>query len=999
LSPALRLWWDAPNVWGKDPAALITSDQKLMGGYLDSDGSGNGATATNLYSTTQAQPFLALADLPAAATLGGYKVIVYIDGDATDGRIGRYWLTSNHDANPGSVGGEVPLTPDSYCRDASNFSGVYTRDFATAPSGTGSFVDPGNYIIFEALTEPGFVIRAEEVAATGAPATGGAARAPINAVQVVRNEIVIVTTPRDELDPYGTPGTGVSLREALRDAPPGAGILFDPDVFDGSSAATITLTLGELIIPQDITIDAGNLVSRVIINGSGAPHSVVTCRSSVRVALAGLTLIGSPALAPGIYAGPQLALANVAISGCGGGGVDVGYGAGSILIVDNCTLSGNKGSGIWMSGFLDLDEFGSLTVLNSTVSGNIGSNGNYYLLRAGGINCDACNLKVVNSTIAGNTGDIGGGLLAQRSNAVLENVTIAGNHASSAAQNMAGGISYQPWTYTLNGVEVANTTMSMTNVIVAGNTAPATANLSGAFTGSGNLVDGDPMLAPLGRYGGGTGTMLPLPGSPAIDAGGATGLATDQRALPRTVGSAPDIGAVESGNFVSGANRVTTDTDGIDGIFTGGVSLREAIALSAPGSTITFGPFLSHRTITMGGSQLLIDRDLVIDGTSLNSGVSIDANGAVSNHRVFEVAAGTNVTMKRLTISGGKEAYGGGIGNSGTLALSEVTLTDNLATYIGGAIYNSFGDLTLTDTTLAGNSGADFGGGILNFGGTVSLRNTTLTGNSAPVGGGIYTYAGGTVTLTHATLSGNSADNGGGIYQNDGTMTLINVVVAGNTAASNSNVYGAFGGGSNLTNGDPRLAPLGNYGGPTQTMLPLPGSPVIEGGAWIGSTPATDQRGAARPSGPRPDIGAVEAAPFSPLMLIDTDGDGIPDILEGPGGPYPQFTVGVDDSALDSDGDGSPDARELADMTDPYDPNDKLRLLSCAKAAGFDPLTFPVFVVTAATFPGLDYQFESSATLQDFQLIPGSHFTADDFTSAFEIPLPPGGGFLRLKRN
>ena len=44
--------------------------------------------------------------------------------------------------------------------------------------------------------------------------------------------------------------------------------------------------------------------------------------------------------------------------------------------------------------------------------------------------------------------------------------------------------------------------------------------------------------------GGSTLTMSPLPGSPAIDAGGATTLATGQHGLPRPSGLASDIGAL-----------------------------------------------------------------------------------------------------------------------------------------------------------------------------------------------------------------------------------------------------------------------------------------------------------------------------------------------------------------------------------------------------------------------------------------------------------------------
>lgn len=71
------------------------------------------------------------------------------------------------------------------------------------------------------------------------------------------------------------------------------------------------------------------------------------------------------------------------------------------------------------------------------------------------------------------------------------------------------------------------------------------------FAGTGNLITADPKLSEIGNYGGITPTLVPLPGSLAIDGGdNRTCLTTDQRALPRPVdqlGTGPrcDIGAAE----------------------------------------------------------------------------------------------------------------------------------------------------------------------------------------------------------------------------------------------------------------------------------------------------------------------------------------------------------------------------------------------------------------------------------------------------------------------
>lgn len=54
----------------------------------------------------------------------------------------------------------------------------------------------------------------------------------------------------------------------------------------------------------------------------------------------------------------------------------------------------------------------------------------------------------------------------------------------------------------------------------------------------------------------------------------------------------------------------------------------------------------------------------------------------------------------------------------------------------------------------------------------------------------------------------------------------------------------------------PLLAPLGSYGGPTQTMPPLSGSPAIDAGGT--TTLSTDQRGITRLVGSAADLGAVE---------------------------------------------------------------------------------------------------------------------------------------------
>ena len=69
------------------------------------------------------------------------------------------------------------------------------------------------------------------------------------------------------------------------------------------------------------------------------------------------------------------------------------------------------------------------------------------------------------------------------------------------------------------------------------------------------------------------------------------------------------------------------------------------------------------------------------------------------------------------------------------------------------------------------------------------------------------------------------------------------------------------------------LAALGSYGGPTETMALLPGSPAINGGnnALIPTGVTTDQRGLARIVGGTVDIGAFESNLFT---IAATSGSG-----------------------------------------------------------------------------------------------------------------------------
>ncbi len=161
----------------------------------------------------------------------------------------------------------------------------------------------------------------------------------------------------------------------------------------------------------------------------------------------------------------------------------------------------------------------------------------------------------------------------------------------------------------------------------------------------------------------------------------------------------------------------------------------------------------------------------------------------------------------------------------------------------------------------------------------MTITNTSLYSNTATSGDGGGIYNAGTLTMTNSTLSRNSAPtgSGGGIFNAASyTATLQNTIVANSPSGGNCGGTITDGGqnlqwnpnsgcGFILPSLDPKLAPLGNYGGPTQTMGLFVGSAAINAGADV-NCPSIDQRGVTRPQGAQCDIGAFEGTLY-PLYL------------------------------------------------------------------------------------------------------------------------------------
>jgi CSLREA domain-containing protein len=290
-----------------------------------------------------------------------------------------------------------------------------------------------------------------------------------------------------------------------------------------------------------------------------------------------------------------------------GGGV-VNYGTASISassVTANESMpadTGGAGGGIWNSGTLTLSRsmiqnnralFGggisnrrdsSMTITESTIAGNHVLASRFDSTGGGMLNQGS--VTVVNSTISGNIADGIGGGLASYGTTSLNNVTIAQNRADPAPYVIGGGLF------------VGNGTVTAKNTLIGGNTDtsgqapdcafgftsqgynlvqnPVNCMISGDPTG--NLLGVDPRLGPLQDNGGPTPTHALLSGSPAIDAGhpAAPGsgeyacAATDQRGITR-----PQDG---NGDGVArcdiGAYELEGQAPAVPGKVTGGGTIR-----------------------------------------------------------------------------------------------------------------------------------------------------------------------------------------------------------------------------------------------------------------------------------------------------------------------------------------------------------------------------------------------------------------------------------------
>jgi predicted outer membrane repeat protein len=472
-----------------------------------------------------------------------------------------------------------------------------------------------------------------------------------------------------------------------------------------------------------------------------------------------------------------------------------GFGAG------NSNNKGNVGGGGAGLGGAIFSMYGSVTVINSTLTGNSAIGGSSIAAGNGAFggsgyggaifNLDgSIALTLVtdaNNTVTAGSGDTGNGLA---DGGALYNLAYGNNYATGKAVTATATLSNSILAGTIGGTfdlvnqEVdgsgsqntgnsANVTGSDPNIIVA---------ISGiSDTGTENVLDpgviqSDPKLDALADNGGLTWTMALEPGSSAINKGTNAdvpdGVTTDQRGdgFDRIIGGRVDIGAYESA--AAPKSQAVDDDASID--------VDETVVGVSP--TVT-------DSTTASGNVLANDKNLATDASAITevtdaknpSGVTPDAHGVIT-------IDGTYGTLVLQTTGAHAGDYTYTLDNGAVPPVSATdtftyTLTDGLA---NSSTANLTVDLNVNQTLIPPSKAFDDDANIevseTTVGSSTTVTNaTTASGNVIANDLGLDTDPSAITEVTDAKNSSGVTPDPNGLIRIDGAYgTLVLSVLARN---------------------------------------------------------------------------------------------------------------------------------------------------------------------------------------------------------------------------
>lgn len=393
--------------------------------------------------------------------------------------------------------------------------------------------------------------------------------------------------------------------------------------------------------------------------------------------------------------------------------------------------------------------------------------------------------------------------------------------------------------------------VATTYTIVVSNPGPSTAisaNLSDTFPAACSFVgwtctgSGGGACASLGSGNINQGVSLPPGGSVSFSASCTISASAAGGTLSNTATITAPGGFTDSNSGNNSASDgpdsigcpATLVTSGADAD-AGAGSLRQIVADACAGSTITFLPAVTQVNLSSG--EIVLNKNLTIQG----GGQRVDGN---NTSRLFRVDAGVSVAMSDLTLARGngvspvQSGSGGAVLALGSLSMDRMTVRENGSAAVRvGAACSSNGTsefLDLRNSLFTANSDMAL---LVNCG-VATVRNSTFTASAASVNPAVAQNFG-RVLLIQSTVAGNGGPGIGGAMYSYGSVIASNAgsdLGSGIHLSGGSNLYGTAAGANilgvttgNVSNVAPGLAPLGSYGGNTETLALLPGSAAIDG--------------------------------------------------------------------------------------------------------------------------------------------------------------------------
>ena len=252
----------------------------------------------------------------------------------------------------------------------------------------------------------------------------------------------------------------------------------------------------------------------------------------------------------------------------------------------------------------------------------------------------------------------------------------------------------------------------------------------------------------------------------------------------------------------------------INGIFDGNTSTSAGGAITNVGEISSIsGKFTNNQTKIAGGA--IVTGDVSNETLTLNANLKEIKNSIFENNKATDKSGGggaimnnqfTNtLTINSSSFNSNSANDGGAIFNTGSLAVSNSTFTNNTAQRTGGAIANISdteqkvnANLTVQNSNFYNNQ-SDAAGGAIYTDSTLTVKNSNFYNNhtnktvsdenskgneeSSGLGGGAIFSLMGDLNIEEASFANNETNgNGGAVYSLAGTQSIKNSDFIGNKA-------------------------------------------------------------------------------------------------------------------------------------------------------------------------------------------------------------------------